>query len=185
MTQAIIPGSIGALAKQQNKSIAETFLSCDVIVIVDTSGSMDTNDSRGGRSRYQVACEELADLQNSLPGKIAVIAFSDEVMFCPDGKPWQYRGGTLLAKALRFAKTADISGMKFILISDGEPHDESDSLRVAQTYTNRIDVIYVGPKEHPAGREFLQRLAQASGGQMITADRVKELASEIQFLLKA
>jgi len=180
---AIIPGSLGAIAKQNNRSIAETFLSCDVIVIVDTSGSMSMEDSRGGQSRYVVACEELANLQNTLPGKIAVIAFSDSTQFCPSGKPYQFGGGTNLAGALRFARVADVPGIRFIVISDGEPSSEMDALAVARVYKNRIDVIYVGPEYSKEGRDFLNRLAKVSGGQAVTADRANELASGIKGLL--
>jgi len=180
---AIITGSISAMAKTANKSIAETFINADCICIVDTSGSMSDKDSRGGQSRYEVACEELKNLQNSLPGKIAVLAFSSDVVFNPSGQPQYLGGGTDLEKALKFAKVADVPGMRFILISDGQPDDGESALRVAKTYKNKIDVIYTGPEDYPAGREFLTRLAQASGGQAITADRAKELAKSIEKLL--
>lgn len=41
---------------------------------------------------------------------------------------------------------------------------------------------YVGPEEYPAGRDFLQRLAAATGGQTVTADRAKELKAGIERL---
>jgi hypothetical protein len=144
---------------------------------------MSSSDSRNGQSRYEVACFELAQLQNSLPGKIAVLAFSSEVVFNPSGQPQYMGGGTALDKALKFAKIADVPGMRFIVISDGEPDSQQDALAVAKTYKNQLDVIYVGPEDYPAGREFLTRLAQASGGQAITADRAKELAKSIEKLL--
>ncbi len=182
MNTAIVPGSLGAIAKQENKSIAETFVNANLIVIVDTSGSMSTRDSRGRNSRYEVACEELANLQTNYPGKIAVIAFSDDVLFCPNGIPAYLGRSTNMAKALQFAKIADVQGMQFILISDGEPDNEQDTLAVAKTYKNKISTIYVGPEEHPAGREFLQRLAAATGGQTVTADRANLLAETISTL---
>lgn len=182
MNTAIIPGSLGTLAKQKGKSIAETFVNADLIVIVDTSGSMASSDSRGGKSRYDVACEELAALQANHPGKIAVLAFSDDVMFCPSGIPTNLGGGTDMAKALQFAKIADVPGMQFILISDGEPNDEQETLAVAKTYRNKISTIYVGPEKHPTGRDFLQRLAAATGGQTITVDRARELKAGIEKL---
>jgi hypothetical protein len=43
----IVAGSMGAIAQQIGKSLAETFLSAEVIIIVDTSGSMSTMDSLG------------------------------------------------------------------------------------------------------------------------------------------
>lgn len=184
-SNAIIPGSLSALAKQNNMSIAETFMNADVIIIIDTSGSMHTNDSRGGRSRYDVACEELTALQKSMPGKIAVIAFSSSVLFCPSGIAEYLGGGTDLAKALKFAKVADVAGMQFILISDGQPDDENSALNVAKTYQNKISVIYVGSESNPMGREFLERLAAATGGKTVTAAQAKELQASVTYLLGA
>ncbi|NPV77942.1 MAG: VWA domain-containing protein [Anaerolineae bacterium] len=182
MNTAIIPGSLGALAKQEGKSLAESFVNADLIVIVDTSGSMSSNDSKNGKSRYETACEELAALQENHPGKIAVLSFSNEVIFCPSGIPTNLGGGTDMAKALQFAKIADVPGMQFILISDGEPDDETKTLQVARTYQNKISTIYVGPEERPTGRDFLQRLAAATGGQTITVDRARELKAGIEKL---
>jgi len=181
---AIVPGSLSAIARQNNLSIAETFVNADVIVIVDTSGSMHACDSRDNQSRYQVALQELANLQATMPGKIAVIAFSDQAAFCPGGQPIDYGGGTDMAKALRFAKVADVDSMRFILISDGAPRDEEETLRVARTYQNRIDTIYVGPEDDMAGcRTFLETLAKVSGGRTTTADRAKELVNSVRYLL--
>lgn len=182
---AIVQGSMSAIAQQSGKSIAETFISANAIIIVDTSSSMHIDDSRGGKSRYAVACAELQHLQASLPGKLALLSFADDVQFCPSGIPFDFGGGTDLAKALKFAKVADLSsGMRFIVISDGEPNDESEALKVARTFKNRIDTIFVGP-EGGSGQAFLSRLASASGGQGVTADRVKELADTTQKLLAA
>ncbi len=180
---SIVPGSLNAIAKQENKSIAEIFVNADCIVIVDTSGSMNSRDSRGGISRYHVACDELAQLQAHYPGKIAVIAFSDNVQFCPSGIPTYLGGGTNIAKALEFAKIADVPGMQFVLISDGEPDNEKKTLQVARTYQNNISIIYVGPENNPTGRDFLYRLAEATGGKCITVDRAKELQSGIEKLM--
>ena len=183
--KGIVKGSLTDLARQHGQSLAQTFVNAEVVVIVDTSGSMGTHDSRGGRQRYDVACEELATLQGSLPGKIAVLSFSNNTMFCPDGKPYNQGGSTDLAGALKFARVADVPGMRFIVISDGEPNDARAALAEAQRYQNRIDVIYVGPEQMPAGREFLAKLAAASGGQVVTADRAQNLLAATQKLLEA
>lgn len=180
---AIVTGSIAAIAERDGKSIAETFISADVIVICDTSGSMASEDSRGGKSRYEVECDELAQLQANLPGKIAVLSFSYDTYFCPEGKPRFLGGSTNMVGALKFAKVADIPGMKIILISDGEPDSESETLAIARTYVNHINTIFVGPEDRPSGREFLKKLAQAAGGVTVTADRAKELAPTIEKLL--
>jgi Mg-chelatase subunit ChlD len=155
-----------------------------MVILVDTSGSMGAQDSRGGRSRYDVACEELKALQGSLPGKIAVLSFSGDVEFNPSGTPRFMQSTTDMTKALRFAKVADnIPGMRFILISDGEPNSPEQALATARTYKNKIDTVYVGPENQPTGQGFLVKLAKASGGQTMTADRAKELKSGIETLL--
>lgn len=182
MTTAIVPGSIQAIATQAGKSLAQSFINVNLVVIVDTSGSMAAQDSRGGKSRYDAACGELAAIQAQRPGKIAVIAFSDDAVFCPSGVPIYLGGGTDMAKALQFAKIADTPGMQFILISDGEPDDENKTMAAAKTFKNRISTIYAGPEANPIGREFLQRLAAATGGQTATADRANLLKDAIQTL---
>jgi hypothetical protein len=59
----------------------------DAVVIVDTSGSMGVHDSRDGQQRYDVACQELAALQARMPGKLAIVSFSDTALLCPTGVP--------------------------------------------------------------------------------------------------
>jgi hypothetical protein len=185
MSNAIVQGSIGAIAEVTGKSIAETFLNADCIVIIDTSGSMSARDSRGGRSRYDIACEELRNLQNSLPGKIAVINFSSKVQFEPSGVPMFLSCGTSMDKALRFVKVADIPGMKFILISDGYPDDPEDTLKVARTFKCHIDTIFIGPEGPDSGRDFLKRLSAVTGGSSIVAAQAVQLEAGVKALLGA
>lgn len=182
-SNSVVAGSLADIAARSNTSIAESFLSCEIVTIVDVSGSMEMRDSRGGQSRYRVALEELAKLQQSRPGKVAVIAFSDSVEFVPGGVPPMLGGGTDLAAALRFAHMADSAGMRFVVISDGYPDDDEAALREAAGYRGRIDTVYVGPESDRVGREFLQKLATANGGQAVTADCAKELAAKIETLL--
>lgn len=185
--KGIVKGSLADMAKSARQSLAQTFIGAEVVILVDTSGSMAAKDSRGGRSRYDVACEELAALQANLPGKVAVLSFSGkmQVMFCPTGVPYSFNGSTDIGGALRFAKVADVPGIRFILISDGEPDDAPAAMAEARQYRNRIDTIYVGPETLPAGRKFLQELAAASGGQQVTADRAQGLLGATQKLLAA
>ena len=63
-----------------------------------------------------------------------------------------------------------------------KPDSEDEALKVAKTFNARIDTIYVGP-ENGDGRDFLKRLASASGGQGDTAAQVKELAATVENLL--
>lgn len=184
IASTLVRGSLGDLAQRGGISIAESFLSADAIVVVDISGSMESEDGRGGQSRYAVACQELATLQERNPGKVAVVAFSDRAQFVPGGRPpsvGTLGAGTDMAEALRFVKVAD-GLVGIVLVSDGEPNDESGTLTVARGFKSRISTIFVGP-EGGYGQEFLRRLAKASGGQSVTADRASELAAAAQPLI--
>ena len=179
---AIVPGSLSAMANQSNQSLAETFLSADIVVIVDTSGSMGSHDAGDGMTRYDKACDELALLQGRNQGKVAVIGFSNVSMFYPGGKPSFMGAGTRMDDALAYAKVADVDEMAFFLISDGEPSSRVDALNVASQYKNKINTIYVGP-EGGEGQKFLAQLAEASGGVFATAEKVRELASTVETML--
>lgn len=184
MSNAIVVGSLSDIAARNGGSLAETFCSADVVVIVDTSGSMCARDSRGGKSRFETACDELRKLQANMQGKIAVIAFSDRAMFCPSGTPEFLMSGTNLAGALRFAKIADIPPMRFIVISDGQPDSEEDALHEAATYQCKIDCVYVGPEDDIVGaRKFLEKLAGAHKGKAVVAKCADQLAERVSTLL--
>lgn len=179
MSSAIVPGSLAAVAKAEGVGLAESFLSADAIVLVDTSGSMAARDA-AGLSRYDAACAELKKLQASLPGKVAVIAFSDGTEFAAGGLPRYIGGGTDLAGALRFVHAAD-GCVKFVVISDGQPNDEAATLAAAKTFSSKIDCVFIGPEADP-GADFLRRLAAASGGQYSRND-VTQVAKQVERLL--
>lgn len=181
----VISGSLSNIAERNRISIAEAFIDVDACIIVDVSSSMEAHDSRDGQSRWQVAGQELINLQRTMPGKLAVIAFSDRSEFVPSGiLPEIGRLGNMtnLAGALKFAKVLDVEGIRFVIISDGLPDNSYRCFGIAATYKNRIDTIYVGP-EGGGGSNFLERLAGESGGQGVTADRAKMLAMAAQKLL--
>ena len=173
---ALVPGSLQAIAKQQNQSIAETFLGADAIILVDVSGSM-------SGSPFDQACGELRKLQADLPGKVAVIGFSDAPEFAPSGRPHFSSGGTDLARALTFVHVADGCGVRFIVISDGYPNDPEAALREASKFESRIDTVFIGSAGDP-GAEFLKKLAAASGGQY-SKNQVGEVAERVERLLLA
>lgn len=177
--QVTVKGSLLSQAENNNQSLAATFISVDVIILVDTSGSMGVSDNTE-RTRYERACTELEKIQATMPGKIAVISFSDEVMFCPGGRPWNYACGTDLTKALKFVKVADVEDMRFIVISDGQPDDESSALQVAKTYKNKIDTVYIGPGDNS---KFLERLSLVSGGKAANDFSAHKLAQTVYGLL--
>lgn len=178
---AIIKGSLGDIAKQSSQSIARSFVNAEMVALVDVSGSMRAMDARGGKQRYRVAIQELARIQENNPGEIAIISFSSSVTFCPSGKPLLMGGSTNLTAALKFAKVADVADMRFVLISDGYPDNPDSALAIASNYNADINVIYVGP-ENGSGRNYLEQLANKSGGQFV-GGTVDLLEQSIQGLL--
>jgi hypothetical protein len=184
MQTTLVPGSIGAIAQRDGIGLAESFLSADVIAIVDVSGSMAMADSRGSRERYAVACEELRTLQANLPGKIAVVAFSEQAVFSPSGVPMFQGAGTDMEAALQFVQVAD-GTVRFIMISDGQPNDPAKTLKLARTFTSKIDCVFVGPETDFGGAHFLQELAKAAGGRYVLAEKAADLADKVEKLLLA
>lgn len=184
MSDKLVYGSIKDISQRSGKPIAETFLSVDALVMVDTSGSMDSHDCENNRTRYDLACEQLIRLQREIPGKIGVISWSSSVQFNAGGVPHYFGGGTDLAGVLKFVKPADGTSIKLILISDGEPdYGQSDEcLRLAKQFKSTIQTIYIGPEDGP-GREFLKKLAEATGGQGVSQS-VKDLANLKQTVTK-
>jgi len=157
-----------------------------VIVIVDVSASMDMNDCPNSQRRFQVACEQLFQLQRDLAGQVCVVSFSDYAKFRPSGIPSDPSGCTNLAGALKFVHPANGTDIRLIVISDGQPDNEQAALAEAATFTNKLDCVYVGPENGP-GRDFLKRLAVASGGVFAdqTVAHLPELAATIQKMIAA
>lgn len=183
----ITPGSISDLMQRDDVSLAESFMSCDCVVLFDVSGSMD-NDDGTGSSRFDRGLKELKDIQATMPGRFAIIQFADRVDFMPGGVPtmWISGAGTDLTAALKYAQIADeIPDMRFIVISDGEPDNELTAKAAATRYQNRIDTIYIGTEsDHRGGRAFLTELANASGGSAITS-AAENIKQDIVYLLQA
>jgi Mg-chelatase subunit ChlD len=181
--RALVIGSLGHVAKREGLSIAESFLNCDVLLLVDMSGSMSAKDAPGGVSRFDAAETELRRLQESLPGKVAVVAFSDDVQFCPSGVPPRLAEGTNLARALHFVRAVD--GLaRIIVISDGRPNDEAKALAEARQFKSRIDTVYIGPDDdRDGGHAFLKSLAMRTGGEATASHAPGLLAESVQRLL--
>lgn len=182
MSNAIIAGSLSDIQQQTNKSLAETFLNAEIVVLVDTSGSMESNDAPNGMSRYDAACQQLATIQGQNPGKVAVISFGSWPAFCPNGKPDNLGGSTNMVEALKFVKPVDGTGTKIVLVSDGEPDQEQETLAIAKTFSTKIDVIYIG-REGGFGWKFLQKLAALTGGKSFKSNAPGLLGEGVETLL--
>lgn len=179
----VVTGSMLDEANKSGMPLANTWLNCKIVAICDGSGSMYAEDSRGGRSRFSILKEELIRVQGDNPGAVAVISFSNYTEWNPDGTPFQEGAGTNLKEALKFIKVIDGTGIKILVISDGEPEDETGCINYAKTFQTKIDTIYVGPEDEHYGRDFLKRLADATGGQYQDDFTVDKLASKVTLLL--
>jgi len=184
MKELVVKGSLMDASQSRGVTMAEAIMEAEAIVLIDMSGSMGAQDM-GGKARYEVAQEQLARLQGRMPGAVGVISFSTSPVFVPDGIPVFSAGSTNLARALEFAKVADVEGMRFIVISDGFPDSESLALDVARRYTNKIDTVFIGPADDTIGQDFLRQLAAAGGGKSVSDIRLVELARALQLLLEA
>lgn len=186
-SNAIVPGSVSAIQKSSGKSLAEVIADCVAVVLIDISGSMSSELIRNGEetTRYNIACEELKKIQATFPGKILVIQFSDDAEFRLNGLPSNPGGQTNLHGALKFAKVVDAPGVKFFVISDGEPDNEYEAIQIAKTYANVINTIFVGPEDNVDARKFLVKLSAASGGKSMLAAEALGLADKVTLLLGA
>ena len=168
----MVAGSVAAVARKNGTSIASGFMNVKAFVMVDVSGSMLDRDAPGDMSRYDAACKQLENIQNEQPGKIGVGCFSNKAEFCPSGDPFGKFGTTNMADALRLMLTVDNAGIRLVLISDGEPDDQAETLKIAGKFKSKIDTIFVG-REDGRGRKFLQDLSARTGGIAIVNETEK------------
>lgn len=184
-TQALtVKGSLAESQKNRNVTFAEAFLTVEAIVVVDISASMSERDvpAEGGlTSRWAEANVQLQRLQAKHPSKIAVVAFSDNAEFCPSGVLPPVRSSTNMLGALQFIAPADDTGIKFILVSDGEPDSADATLAFARTMKSAINTIFVGSGR---GKDFMDELAKATKGKSIVRG-VELLEESVTLLLGA
>ena len=178
----------GSLQSQANKlqiSVAQAFLDAEIIVLLDVSASMLVRDhDSASDTRYKRACNQLAKLQSENPGKVALVCFDDQQTFEASGIARYPGASTDIAGALSFVHKADDCGIRFVLISDGEPNDETSALAEARKFKSTIHTIYIGP-EGGYGADFLRRLSALTGGQFSNSGvaGIGQLSQTVQNLL--
>lgn len=163
-----IKGSLQSIANKSMITVAQAFVDCEVIVLMDSSASMTAEDAPG-QSRWRKACNQLAKLQSENPGKVCLICFDDKQTFEPSGIARYPNGSTDIAGALSFVWKADDTGLKFVVISDGEPDDDEAAIAMARQFKSKISCIYIGP-EGGYGARFLKRLSGVTGGQFSNSE---------------
>lgn len=166
MNNSIVRGSLSSVARDTGTSVEEAFLKCDVVVIVDVSGSMGEYvrlDDGESDTRFNLANSALRQIQDKYPGRVALLQFSDTVRFMPNGELEFDGRRTEMGEALHMARAADLPGIKFILVSDGFPNNEHTALDAAKRFTQPIHTIYIGVPGGD-GQLFLEKLSRVSGG---------------------
>ena len=140
------------------------------LILADTSGSM--SERAWGRHTRIGLLREAVD---ALAGRgHRLIAFAAAPVLDPPSIP-AAAGGTALHLALDLAATLRPS--RTLVISDGEPDDESAALAAAARLTGYIDTLYIGPETSRSAMDFLRRLAAAGGGRYARADLTRPQAS--------
>lgn len=173
----LVKGSLTEVTRKSGVPMAQSFLNVKAFVMVDVSASMRDHVTMRV-TRWDLAKEQLENLQNENPGEIAVACFSSRAAFCPSGVLQDASGSTDMKEALNFLKQADNCGIRLVIISDGEPDDSVGALCLAQTFKSKIDTIFVGD-ETGSGRKFLRDLAMATGGiSIINQEKSLNLLSE-------
>jgi hypothetical protein len=182
----VTAGSLQDHAAKLGIDVSEALMLAEVVILMDGSGSMGDHDTRDGRSRFDVAEEELVKIQAAYPGKVALVEFSSDVTFLPGGVPQRPGDMTRLDLALEWAKVAGgIPDMKVVVISDGYPDDSERCLRLAkQHYPHGIHTIFVGPDDpRDEGLLFLKELSALTGGTKFVAPKPGELGAGVIALL--
>jgi hypothetical protein len=150
------------------------------VIVADVSGSMDSA-AWGGKRKIDILRAAVAEIMSGFPSP-RLIAFSGGVLDI-ERLP-EPSGGTALHLALTYA-TRYRPGSTLV-ISDGQPDDETKALASAEALPGRIDTLYVGPDADKAAINFMARLARLGCGQSSRADLARaqpQLASTMRQLL--
>jgi len=182
MNNQIVKGSLSEVAQTSGKSLAEVWLDVDAMILVDVSWSMVGKDNTE-LSRLDRARKELIRLQGEMSGKLAIVSFSESVEFHANGILPDEQSTTNLTGALKYALRSDaIPGFRFVIISDGEPDNSESALKVAKSFKNKIDTVFIGG-DFDGGRKFLEKLSGVSGGKSMS-EKAEHLESAVVALLE-
>jgi hypothetical protein len=120
--------------------------------------------SSNARTRFEV-------LRDAIDGTECrrIIAFSSsaQLVTSPRELPAP-AGGTALHLALDMAKTLNPS--RTLIVSDGEPDNETSAIMAAGRVPGVIDVVFCGPESAHAAKAFLMRLASLGAGRFAACD---------------
>jgi len=187
---SIAEGSIFDLAARRNKKPEEIVANADVVVLLDCSSSMltrlDGSWSYGraeetSGTRYSEAVKALEMIQQQYQGKVLLITFASGAGVQYGGLPPRPEGTTNLRAALELAHTFDDMGMKFIVVSDGQPDRPDDCIVWRDKFKSALDTIFIG-RDGDSGLTFMNKLAT---GTAMGRVEPKLLGTSIKGLLES
>jgi VWFA-related protein len=170
------------------QTVVDQGIGIAVVLTIDTSGSMQGNAIAQAKSAAAAFIDNLQPVDQA-----ALISFSDDVVgqsgFGADRgatkaavSGLQARGNTALysavARSIEAARGAPLSRRAIVLLSDGEDFggistvSRDDSLKLAGDAGVPIYAIGEGPQ---IDRQYLQALAQASGGAFLEAPTAADI----------
>lgn len=183
--ESVAEGSIWDTANSRGEKAEEVVANADVVVMLDVSSSMGGR-LGDGKTRYDVAVEQLRNIQRTFPGRVVLIEFGMKTQIKLDGLPSNPAGSTPMDDALNLAYDFDGMGTKFYLISDGEPYPFSRTQAVydwAASFKDPIHTIFIGDDSDKAGIEVMEKVSNLSGGTSSGKIEPDQLAGRITKLL--
>lgn len=150
-----------------------------VVLAIDRSGSMASSADTPGERRIDALRGVVNNLRSRGMG-FRMLAFDDTFIWT-DVVP-EPAGGTDMGGALEFC--GRINPEHVIIVSDGQPNSQEHALCAAKALRCKVDVFYVGPSSDTQAKEFLESLANATGG-MFGSSSFAELENKIAGVLGA
>jgi hypothetical protein len=155
-----------------NKSLAKNSLDDLVkaktqrsLLLVDCSGSMGeiVTDPNGDRSIRKIDAlrKVVDDLRKTHPVPVAAFGVRAQGQVEVVDVVPEPQGGTPLDLAILFGR--DQGATRLVVVTDGEPNDESSAFEAARQFGGPIDVFYVG-HHYGRGPKFAAELAAMTGG---------------------
>lgn len=167
-------GEVSTLKKRLTGTSSRT------IILADVSGSM-AEQVESGRTKATLLQDALDQVLPEYPDA-SVIAFNSLPVEIAQRQLPSPEGGTALHLALDNATR--FSPRHTIVISDGEPDDETLALESAKVLTGTIDVIYCGPDSNKGAIEFLSKLARVGAGRIIVTTWTRGNGLALQPMLR-
>jgi len=159
-------GSVFDTSNSQGVKPEDVLANCDVIVMLDISGSMDAFVYGANKNRWEAAVDQLRLIQRTFPGRVALIQFGGMVTgFRFNGIPDRPTGSTPMHEAMAIAHDFDNQGKQFYLISDGQPDRVEIVHQWAKAFVSPINTIFIGDDNDISGIRLLGEVSRFSGGE--------------------